>query len=346
MGGGAVSPSVLVNRSYRTQRVTGQQRYAIEVERRLSATAAFGTAEPRGFWARSALRTWAWVQFVLPFAAGRAAVLSMTSRAPIWRRRAVVVVHDLFVLNHPEWYSRRYIWTHAPLLRAQLRSAAAVVAVSRPVADQLAAYRDDPVAVAPNAPSAEFDSKLHEGPDDDAVTSRGLVADSYLLAVGSKDPRKNLPRLLAAYGRLTADERARMPLVLVGGGNAIFRDESLDLPPGTVDAGYVSDQDLRQLYRHARSMVMVSYDEGFGLPVVEAATAGTRGLLVSDIEVFHWVCGDQARYVDPHSEADIANGLRREIEHPQDMEMDVDRFTWDATAATIRDVCERSTARA
>ena len=47
----------------------------------------------------------------------------------------MLVVHDFFVLTDPEWFSRRYVWTHAPLLRAQLRSAAAVVAVSQPIAE-------------------------------------------------------------------------------------------------------------------------------------------------------------------------------------------------------------------
>ncbi len=58
----------------------------------------------------------------------------MTSRAPLWSRRHVIVVHDLFAIEHPEWYSRSYYLTHAPLLRAQIRTAAAVIAVSEPVA--------------------------------------------------------------------------------------------------------------------------------------------------------------------------------------------------------------------
>jgi glycosyltransferase involved in cell wall biosynthesis len=332
---------VLINQSYWTQRVTGQQRYAIEIGRRLEASAAYAGARPRGFWAGSTSRAWAWVQLVLPVAARGAVVLSMTSRAPLWRRRHVLVVHDLFVLTNPEWYSRRYVWTHAPLLRAQIRSAAAVVAVSRPVADQLARLRSEPVPVAPNAPSDVFRRPRTDEQDDGTLEDRGLVAGAYFLAVGNRDPRKNLGRLAGAYGQLSEDERRQFPLVLVGGGSSIYRDEDLVWPGGTIDTGYVPDDELRQLYRHARSIVFVTKAEGFGLPLVEAVAAGARGLLVSDIEVFRWICGENARYVDPSSTTSIAAGLRLEIESPQQQEMDLERFDWDASAAIVDDVCRR-----
>ena len=142
MGRRSVSASprspVLVNQSYAMQRMTGQQRYAHEIAQRLLPGERFAPVAPQRFWARSTLRVWLWIQFGLPLRSGRSVVLSMTSRAPWWRRRHVLVVHDLFVLTNPGWFSRLYYLTHAPLLRAQLRSAAAVVAVSQPTADELA----------------------------------------------------------------------------------------------------------------------------------------------------------------------------------------------------------------
>ncbi len=334
---------VLLNRSFAPQRVTGQQRYAHEIAQRIAASMPCSGVEPTGFWAASPLRAWAWVQLVLPGRARGALLLSMTSRAPLWRRRHVLVVHDLFVLTNPEWFSRLYVWTHAPLLRAQIRSAAAVVAVSAPTAERLARWRRDPVAVAPNAASEVF---RRRSDDDAALVRRGLVHGSYFLAVGNRDPRKNFRRLTQAYGRLSAAQRSKHPLVLVGGGSAIYRDEALTWPDGAVDVGYVTDDELRALYRGARSVVLVSLAEGFGLPLVEAAVAGAASLLVSDIDVFRWICGGHARYVDPSSTDDIAAGLRAEIDNPQGQELDVDRFSWDASAAVIREVCLAAARRA
>ena len=98
---------VLINESYWTQRITGKQRYATEITRRLQASTTWDRVRPTGFWSASPLHVWAWVQFVLPLVARRALLLSMTARAPFWRRRHVLVVHDLFVLTNPEWFSRR-----------------------------------------------------------------------------------------------------------------------------------------------------------------------------------------------------------------------------------------------
>jgi len=330
---------ILINQSYIAQRVTGQQRYASEIARRLEEAGATGI-RPGKVWSNSKILVWAWVQLVFPLVSRGATVLSLTSRAPFWFRRQVVVVHDLFVLTNPEWYSRLYVWTHAPLLRAQLRSAAAVVAVSQPVADQVSRLRSEPVQVAPNAPSDVF-RRPHADEEDAALARRGLEPDRYFLAVGSRDPRKNLPRLVEAYGRLSHEDRLRFPLVVVGGGAAIYRDECIDWPVGSVDAGYVPDDELRVLYRHARSFVFVTRAEGFGLPLVEAAAAGCRHFVVSDIEVFRWVCGENARYTDPTSVADIAGALRREIDDPEQQELDLERFDWDASAAVIEDVCRR-----
>lgn len=331
---------LLINQSYWTQQVTGQQRYAIEIARRLPSSATCAPIRPTGAWAASTARVWAWLALALPVLARGALVLSMTSRAPLWCHRHVLVVHDLFVLTNPEWFSRRYVWTHAPLLRAQIRTAAAVVAVSRPVAEQLAQLRSGPVEVAPNAPSDVFRTPPAEG-DTAALDDRGLAAGSYFLAVGSRDPRKNLVRLAAAYGMLSADERRRHPLVVVGAGSAIFRDERLDWPDGVVEAGYVADDELRGLYRGARCVVAPSLAEGFGLPLVEAAAAGAPALLVSDIEVFRWICGPHARYFDPTSTAGITAGLRAAIagNHPQ--EIDLERFDWDASASVIGELCNR-----
>ncbi|MGE3285970.1 MAG: glycosyltransferase family 4 protein [Pseudonocardia sp.] len=337
-----MTAAVLVNRSYAAQRVTGQQRYAVEITSRLDA-GSFTPVTPPGFWASSVLRTWAWVQLALPWRSPGSVLLSLTARAPLWRRRHVLVVHDLFVLTNPEWYSRRYVWTHAPLLRAQLRGAAAVIAVSEPVARQVAPYVRGPVVVAPNAPSEVF---VRGGADRSVLERRGLVAGSYLLTVGSRDPRKNLRRLAEAYGRLSTQERRRHPLVVVGGESAIFAGERIEWPEGTILAGYVPDEELCALYGGARTVVFLSYAEGFGLPLVEAAAAGARGLLLSDIPVFRWVCGDAAHYVDPHRTDSVLDGLRAALAAPRRPRVELDRFTWDASARAVRDACLEVASRA
>ncbi|MFW7414194.1 glycosyltransferase family 4 protein [Demequina sp. SO4-18] len=331
---------VMVNGAFRAQRVTGQQRYATEIADRLVAGPGVAEARPEGRWAGSAGREWAWTLTRLPRLARHSTLVSLTSRAPLGVKQ-VLAVHDLFVLTHPEWYSRRYVATHAPALRAQIRAATTVIAVSEPAAQQVRDRFGVDVVVAPNAPSRVFRERGRTG---DAVLGRlGISPGRYLLTVGSLDPRKNLARLAAAYERLPAPERAVMPLVVVGAGAAIYRSSDFDPPGGMTSAGYVSDDELASLYRESRAVVFPSLAEGFGLPLVEAAAAGARALVISDIPVFRWICGDGAEYVDPTSVESISRGLRAAVDgEVPAIGIDGSRFDWDASAAVVAQACELS----
>jgi glycosyltransferase involved in cell wall biosynthesis len=328
---------VLVNTSFRMQRITGQQRYALEISSRLLQREGFKEAGPAPWFARSSLRAWGWVFTALETRARGSVLLSLTARAPLLRRQ-VLVIHDLFVLTNPEWFSRLYVLTHAALLRLQLKRAIGVVAVSQPVADEVRELFSGPIVVAPNAPSQVFSTPPPA--NDDALSSRGLQRRGYLLAVGSMDPRKNLPVLAEAYGALGPEERQALPLVLVGGGAAIYRDQEISWSSGVVSAGYVSDEELRSLYAGARAVVFPSLAEGFGLPLVEAAAAGSAALAISDIPVFRWVCGEGATYFDPLSVPSVTDALRRVASQPVPVAVSVERFDWDASAAIVADLCE------
>lgn len=336
------SRTVIINGAFRPQRVTGQQRYAIEIADRLLEREGFTELRPpHSEDGPSSLSVWAWVLTSLSRRAGRAVVLSLTARAPVRRRPHVVVVHDLFLLTHPEWFSRRFVVTHAPLLRTHLRDAAAIVAVSEPVAEEVRARFDGEVVVATNAPSAVF-AVPDPAADAAVLEKRGLRRGGYLLTVGSMDPRKNLIALAEAFGRLPSATRLALPLVVVGGSAAVFRDERISWPDGTIDAGYLSDAELRALYGGARAVVFPSKAEGFGLPLVEAAAAGAAGLVISDIPVFRWICGDGAIYVDPSSVDSIAAGLLRAADGDlPPIEIEPGRFDWDNSAGTVGELCVR-----
>lgn len=331
---------VIVNGGFRPQRVTGQQRYAGEIADRLLRAGATEIV-PGRFWRRSSAFTWIWCLVVLPLRTWNATLVSLTARAPVWHPRHVLAVHDLFVLTNPEWYSKSYIRSHVPVLRLQLRSAGAVVAVSQPVADQVRrTARTGTVTLAPNAPSDLFIQGVDAA---GALKHVGLEDGRFLLAIGSLDPRKNLARLAAAWAAVPEADRLRCPLAVVGGGAAIFAQHDIEWPSGTVTTGYVSDSELAGLYDAARGVVFVSLAEGFGLPIVEAAAAGVERFVLSDIEVFHWIAGDAAVYVDPLSEEAMTEALLTVIRQEEwsPARVDVHRFAWDRSASAVMTAARR-----
>lgn len=122
----------------------------------------------------------------------------------------------------------------------------------------------------------------------------GLPSE-YLLFVGSREPRKNLPLLLDAHRRLRAADPAVPPLVLVGPpgwGPAIEASADVLTP------GYLSGPALVGAVAHAAALVHPATYEGFGLPPLEALATGTP-VVASDIPVLREVLGDQATFAPP-----------------------------------------------
>jgi glycosyltransferase involved in cell wall biosynthesis len=230
---------------------------------------------------------------------GHPDVVHATSFAipPAGRAPMSVMVHDLAWRHFPEAYpDRGRRWHEAALARA-LQRARLLLVPSASVADDV---------LAAGAPAAKVEV-VEEGcdhlaaPDDDAAGSllaRLGVRGDFLLTVSTLEPRKNLPRLLAAYDSV----RERLPpLVVVGpaGWGPEVRPGR-----GVVLAGLVTGGTLTALYRRALVMAYVPLREGFGLPVVEAMSCGAP-VVASAVPS----AGGAALEVDPFDVDAIAGGL-------------------------------------
>ena len=155
----------------------------------------------------------------------------------------------------------------------------------------------------------------HLRPDDrstDVLTRLG-VRPPFVLAVCSLEPRKNIDGLLRAYAQVVVEHDVREQLVLVGRAGLRSRRlhqlvDKLGLTDRVVFTGYVSDEDLVQLYNQAKVFVYPSKCEGFGLPVIEAMACGTP-VVTSDDSALREVAGDAAVLIDPYSIDSLAAGL-------------------------------------
>ena len=208
----------------------------------------------------------------------------LPARAPT-RTPQVITVHDLAFLRVPECFNARFRAIVARRHRAAARAAAAIVCPSQATAGDMRALwgREDAV-VAPH------------GPGQAPPPSRGEAR--HFLYVGDGEPRKNLPRLLAAYARYR-EQTTQPPLDLVLAGSAKATGPGVRVEP---------QPDLANLHRHAAALVLPSLLEGFGFPVVEAMHAGTP-VLAADIPALREVAGDAARFADPYDVGALAEAL-------------------------------------
>ena len=230
---------------------------------------------------------------------GRPDVVHATSFAmpAVGRAPMSVMVHDVAWRHFPEAYPDRGRRWHEAALQRALARARLLIVPSSTVADDL---------LAAGAPAARVEV-VEEGcdhlaaPDDDAAGAllAGLgVTGDFLLTVSTLEPRKNLPRLLAAYDTV----RDRLPpLVVVGpaGWGPEVRPGA-----GVVLAGLVTGGTLTSLYRRARVLAYVPLREGFGLPVVEAMSCGAP-VVASAVPS----AGGAALEVDPFDVDAIAGAL-------------------------------------
>lgn len=153
------------------------------------------------------------------------------------------------------------------------------------------------------------------GASADALLASLQVSGPFLLAVGSQEARKNLRVLFDATARLHAEGRA-LPLVLCGSNSSGVVGVGATPPSWLRWAGFVSDEALRELYARCTALVFPSRYEGFGLPVLEALTAG--GVVVcSDASTLPEVGGDAALYFSPDDAAGLAQQVRRLLEEPE-----------------------------
>lgn len=232
-------------------------------------------------------------------------VVHATSLAvpPAGRAPMTVMVHDLAWRRAPETFPERGRRWHEAALGRALARAALLLTPSRLTADDL---------VLAGAPASKVEV-VEEGCDHlpppdhagaDALRAALGIEEDYLLTVSTIEPRKNLERLVAAYGQA----RARLPhpaqLVVVGpagwGGDLSPR-------PGVVMAGHVEEPAvLAGLYVRARLVVSVPLVEGFGLPAVEPMALGTPVVASPQPST-----GGAAYEVDPHDVGSIADGLTR-----------------------------------
>lgn len=164
------------------------------------------------------------------------------------------------------------------------------------------------------APRAFF--KCPSGSELDEVRHRYSLPQRFILAVGTIEPRKNIPRLIAAHSLLPAALRERFPLALVGetGWTPGPFHAAVKKAEGDIRLlGFVPDSDLNCLYRLATTLCYPSLYEGFGLPVLEAMAAGAP-VLTSDRSSLPEIAGRSAVLVSPFDVKGIAIALARLLE--------------------------------
>lgn len=357
-----------VNGRFLTQQMTGSQRYAYEVTRRLismrglkkdmqvfmplhkgpipgdfaGATRQFGR-----------LKGHPWEQLELGRLANkRGGVLwSPVNVGPVNAKRHVVSIHDVFSIQFPQWVGKRFHLWYSLLLPKLASAASQIITVS--------GYSKETIVETLKVPEEKV-SVIYPGVDANfgivgndevcRVRQKYKLPADFILTVGSLEPRKNLERVVDAW--LQLDGRDKPPLVVAGGvgSQRVFgkhNTEGLQRHENIKLLGYVPEEDLPGLYTSATVFVYASLLEGFGLPPLEAMACGAT-VVTSRTSAMRETSEGEALMVEPAKVDSIADGMMQayrngqtSTEREQRAERVKNKFNWTSTAEQVAAILKR-----
>ncbi len=354
---------ILINGNFLCRNLTGIERYAWEVCRRLDKLLATKTGEQsprfailvpanakkvpryeqieliRSPKAIKGFPFWDLGTFARECRRRHALAFDFSNTAPLGKNCGIAFLHDIYAADCPQdfvSFKDRLIRAYSMLNYANIcRHARKIITVSAFSARQIQKrYSVDASRITVIGNGWEHITKVEE---DDGIFARfpRLAEEAYYFTLGSLSRRKNL----AWIARYAASHPEGLFAV---SGKAIS-----GLVPPELDAlkslanvvllGYVSDAEVKALMRHCKAFVFPSYYEGFGIPPLEALAVGASAI-VANAASLPEIYGGAVHYIDPHSTDCDMDALLSEplSEHPQDL---LKRHSYAAAAESIYKLC-------
>ena len=270
-----------------------------------------------------------------------------------------VAIHDTIPERHgkivfPRWQNRALWWAKSRAARFQARTLITVSEYARRQLAETFAMPAERIFVTPEAPSPAFAPVADAGAITKTLAARGIPDDPYFLYVGGFNPHKNVTGLVRAFAAATARTRVRLMLVGDYQGDVFHQDLATiraEIARADVDSrvnwtGFVPDGELRFLYAGALAAVLPAFEEGFGLPAVEAAACGAPCIATRESPLPEVLAGG-GFFFDPHDARQLEAGLRRALEAPAEREAwakaaltRASALSWDVTARATREALE------
>lgn len=231
------------------------------------------------------------------------------------KHKRIAFVHDVIFETNPEYYSWKERLYFKPL-RFLSNRADMVLTVSNSEEKRLkkSGYilKGQPSGVIPNGVNSDLFNLLSESSSNKIINEKFGFTFPYVLFVGRLNIRKNISGLINS---IQFWENPELKLVIAGKPDGM-NDINDSMIKRMQDSGkifftgYVSQDELISLMRHSTCFCFPSFDEGFGLPPLEAMAAGAP-VVVSNCSSMPEICGPDVIYINPHNPLQIAEGINK-----------------------------------
>ena len=241
----------------------------------------------------------------------------------------VQVFHDAFFFEYPQHYNQLWLKLFKTIALPAAKKSAFIITTSQYAKQKINAFVGIPLSkIAPIYPGPKSlpNKAVKKYTDQEDFTKHfEQISAPYLLHVGVWEKRKNIPFLLKAFRQFLNESNLNYQLVLAGAGNQrMFSDDTaaiestiaeLGLSKQVICTGYLSDEDLAKVYSGASLYVFPSYNEGFGIPILEAFSYHLP-VLVANNSCLPEVGGDAVLGFDPNDVNELAELMQKVLTDP------------------------------
>lgn len=240
----------------------------------------------------------------------------------------VTTVHDLTPIKFPESTHPGVVKTHTKRLQLVKDECDQIIVPSQATKTDLIqslGFPQEIITVIPEAPNPNI--KTSPLSRIEATKKKYRIHGPYLLTVGT-NPRKNLNNIFLAFEKYSRENEIK--LVQVGSTKS-----TPSTPKGVIQTGFISDNELTDLYSGSEALVYPSLYEGFGLPILEAFVTGTP-VITSNTSSMSEIAADAAILVNPNSVEEIKDAMGQAIAQRATLVSkgteQLKKYSWDNTA--------------
>ncbi|MCS7249834.1 MAG: glycosyltransferase family 4 protein [candidate division WOR-3 bacterium] len=349
---------IIINGRFLTQKITGVQRYALQLIKEIDFLIEKGEIDKKKFQFKifaprniihnlelkhipirkiGILKGHLWEQLEFPFYLKNKILICLGNTAPLislfLNKKIIVTIHDLGFKYFPENYRFLFRTFYSILIPIILKYAWAIITVSESekklILNRYPFVKNKIFAI----PQGGF----IENP----ITAIEIKERDYLLYVGSLAKKKNLINFLLAF-ELIVNKNIPLNAIVIAPEGKIFEKVDIKIKPEVKKRvkfiNKIDDQELISYYKNAFCFVFPSFHEGAGIPPIEAMSCGCP-VLCSDISVLKERCNNAAIYFNPYLPEDIAQKILLLFENPELKEKLIKKgyerakiFKWENTA--------------
>ena len=266
----------------------------------------------------------------------------------------IVTAFDLTPILFPETHTSKTYFVYKFFLPRTLKNADKIIAISQNTKDDLIKHFNIPeekIRVIYLAANKSY--KLLPNEEINKIKIKYNLNYSFILYVGTLEPRKNIVRLIEAFYKARNENSINHKLVFTGRKgwkyeNIFNKIKELNLEKDIIFTGYVSDEDLPALYNTADLFVYPSIYEGFGLPPLEAMACGTP-VITSNVSSLPEVVGNAGIMVNPYNVNELADKIT-EVLTNEELKKELSQkgleraklFSWEKCAKETMEVFEEA----